>query len=119
VHHPWARTKEGRGGAVGTGRRDELIFCDVTVRGEQSLREPAAGTGRRRPYDMGSHQQIHCIRGRHNATAARRAVSGRSHDRVHGIARINAAIFQNSNVRIDSRLIECRALREYSPGALS
>src|SRR5271165_1596584 len=40
LHNPWARTDEGRAGAVGTGGRDNLIFRYVTVRGEQSLGEP-------------------------------------------------------------------------------
>jgi hypothetical protein len=107
LRHPFAPIVEGRSGAVGTGRRDNLIFHDVTVRHrEQSLREPAASAGRPRRYDVRSQQQIRCIRGFHSAAAAQLAGAGPGHERVHGIGSIKTAIFNYPDVRSNDRSIK-------------
>ena len=101
MHHPGARAAEGRAGAVGTDRCDHTIFGDVTHVGEHPLSQSGAWAARRRPYDVGSHQQVFGILGDHRAAAACGTVARRGGAHVHRTDRINAAIFQDPNVDRD------------------
>jgi hypothetical protein len=102
VHYPWTRCGQSRAGAVGTDRCDHSIFGDIAVRGgNHALNESAPRARRWCPHDVGTHQQVHRILGDYSAAAAGGAFArcGRTH--VKWIDRINPAIFQNPNVRVD------------------
>ena len=102
LHHPPTGRRQGSACAVSSGGRRDFVFRNVTVRaGRQSQREPAAGDAGRLD-SIASHQQVRCGCRLQTDVAARCAIPDRPRECVDRIDRINAAIFQDSNVRIGS-----------------